>query len=321
MLELDDDELCLLGLCATEGVGPASVARLRREARSRGVPLHVVMAMSAAELEAEVGLPRASAEAVAAMADPCRTGWSVLAQLSRIGASVVIEDRPGYPARLREFLGTQAPPVLFVAGSPSVLQNPCTAIVGSRQPSRGARGAARALAGELAASGTTVVSGGARGIDTTAHRAAASAGSTIVVPALGLARFRWRGLGVAELMDRGWCAVGQFPPSARWRAAHALMRNRTIVALSDAVVAFEPRDTGGTWQGCTTALRMRKPLFVVTASREGAKGRGLTHLVRRGGVALDPARMPDSAALAQLVADYRPPVSLGQLPLLDSLEP
>jgi predicted Rossmann fold nucleotide-binding protein DprA/Smf involved in DNA uptake len=93
------------------------------------------------------------------------------------------------------------------------------------------------------------------------------------------------------------------------------MRNRTVVALSDAVVAFEPRDCGGTWHTCLTALRLRRALFVVTADRRGAKGRGLKLLVRAGAVALDPGRMPEGDALALLVADYRVPRAASQLPL------
>ena len=79
------------------------------------------------------------------------------------------------------------------------------------------------------------------------------------------------------------------------------------MALSEAVVAFEPRDGGGTWHSSINALRMRKPLYVVTGSQRGGKGRGLTRLVRMGAVALDPVRMPDPAAFRRLVAEYRPP--------------
>ncbi|GAG51760.1 unnamed protein product, partial [marine sediment metagenome] len=67
-------------------------------------------------------------------------------------------------------------------------------------------------------------------------------------------------------------------------------------------------------------LRMRKPLYVVAASRQGATERGLRRLVRLGAVALDPQRMPDSAALALLMADYRPPPCVGQIALFESLD-
>jgi len=211
MPDTDEERLCLVGLCAAPGVGPASVACLRRAAREQRVPLSEVVALPAEVLEGELGLAPPAARSVAALS-----------------------------------------------------------------------------------------------------------GATCAVPAVGVCRFRWRGASSAELAERGWCVLGQFPPDAGWRTAHALMRNRMIAALSDAVVAFDPRDTGGTWHTSLWALRMRKPLFVVGTSREGAKGRGLTHLVRFGAVALDPDRMPDAADFARLVADYRPAAPPDQLPLFDT---
>jgi predicted Rossmann fold nucleotide-binding protein DprA/Smf involved in DNA uptake len=117
-----------------------------------------------------------------------------------------------------------------------------------------------------------------------------------------------------------WCCIGQFPPHAGWQAAYALIRNRTIVALADAVVAFEPRDRGGTWHSSLNALQMRKPLFVVSAARRGARGRGLQRLVRLGAVALDPRIMPDPDEVDRLAAEYSPPPAVDQLPLFRTPE-
>jgi DNA processing protein len=319
--EPSDDDLCIISLCATEGVGPASVAMLQRAAQSRGVSLRAAMALPVAELEADLGLSPPVARAVAGIASPLAAGRALLERLSRMGIRAVTAGDPDYPERLTECLGLYAPPVLFLAGEPSLLRRPSLAIVGSRRPSNAAVEAASSLARQQAATGVTIVSGGAHGIDTAGHVAAARAGGTVVVPALGVARFRWPLPGGAGIAEGHWCAVGQFPPQSGWRAAQALIRNRTIVALSDAVVAFEPRDSGGTWHSSITALQMRKPLFLVTAARDGAKGRGLMRLVRQGAVALDPRRMPDAPALARLVAEYRPPPSPDQLALFDGAGP
>jgi DNA processing protein len=318
---LDDEMLCLVALCATEGIGPSTVNVLRRTASARGAPLSEILALPAGRLEAEVGLPAPAARAVAAMGEPLGAARAVLDALGRLGAHPVLAGDRDYPARLVQCLGAQAPPVLFIAGDVALLHTPCLAIVGSRAPSRAAVGATRRLAAEQAAAGVTVVSGGAQGIDTTAHLAAARSGGTAVVPAAGLATWlRGRSTSRSPLAGR-WCAVGQFPPQAPWRGAQAIIRNRTIAALADAVVAFEPRDTGGTWHTSITALRMRKPLFVVAASHQGAKGRGLRRLVRLGAVALDPRHMPDPPALAMLIADYQPPPAPDQLPLFGDEAP
>jgi len=313
--ELDEEGLCVVSLCAAEGVGPATVARLRQAAHERGLSLRAIMALSRAGLQRELALTPPAAKAVADIKEPVAAGRSLVKRLARIGIRAVPAGCAGYPERLSVSLGYQAPPLLFLAGDESLLRHRCLAIVGSREPSKQAADAARSLAGQEAAAGTTIVSGGAHGIDTAAHIAAASSGGTAVVPAVGLARFRWLQGRAGWLHERRWCAIGQFPPEARWRAGQALIRNRTIVALSEAVVAFEPRDSGGTWHSSVTALRMGKPLFLVSASRQGAKGRGFRQLVRHGAVALDPLRMPDGPALARLIAEYRPLRSPDQLAL------
>jgi DNA processing protein len=317
MLEASDNELCLIALSDTEGIGPASMAALRRLARRRGEPLHKVLALPAEALAAEAGLTPAVASALPRVGEPRAHGRAVLAEAARTETRVVCAGRPDYPARLTALLGDLAPPVLFLRGECSLLEAPCVAVVGSRRPSRWAQDAARWLAGQLAQDGVTIVSGGAEGIDTTAHSAALMTGATAFVPPMGLAKFDWRPGAGRRLPHGRWCAVGQFPLQSGWRTAQALLRNRTIVALSEAVVAFEPRDGGGTWHSAVNALRMRKPLYVVCASQRGGKGRGLTRLVRMGAVALDPVRMPDAAAFRRLTAEYRVPPVPEQAPLFD----
>jgi len=310
MLEPTDEELCLIALSTTEGVGPATMAALCRMARQRAEPLHKVLTLPPEVLQAQAALAPGVAAALAHVGDARRQGRSALAQTARSGMRVVCIGRPDYPARLTALLGEQAPAVLFLRGEPSLLGASCVAVVGSRRPTRWAQDAARFLAGQLAQDGVTIVSGGAVGIDTAAHKSALLRGATVFVPPVGLATFRWRGAAGRRLPQGRWCMVGQFPPHSGWRTAQALMRNRTIVALSDAVVACEPRDTGGTWHSSINALRMRKPLYVVSASQRGGKGRGQARLVRMGAVAMDPVRMPDAAAFQRMVADYRvPPVA------------
>jgi len=323
MLEATDNELCLIALSDTEGIGPATMAALRRLARKRAEPLHRVLALAPEALADEAGLTALAAAALPGVGDPRLRGRAVLEEAARTGTRVVCAGRPDYPGRLTALLGEQAPPVLFLRGECGLLDAPCVAVVGSRRPSRWAQEAARSLAGQLAQDGVTIVSGGAEGIDTTAHAAALLTGATAFVPPMGLARFDWRAPAGRRLLrgGAGWCAVSQFPLQSGWRTAQALLRNRTIVALSEAVVAFEPRDSGGTWHSAINALRMHKPLFVVCGSQRGGKGRGVTRLVRLGAAALDPVRMPDAGAFRRLVAEYRTPPVPEQAALFDSTGP
>jgi DNA processing protein len=321
----DEDRLCLIALSAAPGIGPAALWRLREAARAAGMPLVELLSLPEGRLAGELDLAPSAARAVASLGDPLASGRALLRSARQAGCAVSLAGEPGYPFRLADHLGRSAPPVLYLAGDAALLDRRCVAMVGSRRPTAAAARAARALARGEASGGATVVSGGARGIDTAAHTGALGGGATLAVPAVGAARFcrrapwrRRRGPGEEAppgAASRRWCVLGQFPPHAPWRTQHALMRNRTIAALSDVVIAFEPRDCGGTWHTSTAALAMGKPLFVVSACRRGAKGRGLRRLVRLGAVALDAGRMPDVAELARLAADYRPPARPAQTDL------
>ncbi|HEX6737681.1 MAG TPA: DNA-processing protein DprA, partial [Vicinamibacteria bacterium] len=108
------------------------------------------------------------------------------ARCLREGVVLVGWDESLYPALLRRVY--DPPPVLWVKGRleppPAA---PAVAVVGARQASRMGLEFARLLARDLAAAGATIVSGLARGVDTSAHEGAlAAAGRTVAVLGSGL---------------------------------------------------------------------------------------------------------------------------------------
>jgi DNA processing protein len=133
---------------------------------------------------------------------------------------------PGYPTRLADL--RDAPVRLHVRGR---LDEPTrsVAIVGTRAASGHGAAAARALAGELAAAGWVVISGGAIGIDAAAHRGALDAGgATVAVLASGLdAPYPHRHHPLFdELCGRGGALVTPFEPGVPPRRWHFVRRNR-----------------------------------------------------------------------------------------------
>jgi len=302
----EQNRLCLLGLAAAEGLGPVTLNRLVAGAERAGLALGDALALPGQELRRRFGIRARFVHRLKAVRAPAASGKALAGELAAVGARPVFAWSAEYPSMLLRCLGEGAPPVLFVQGSVGILRSPCVGIVGSRTPSGGARAAASVLAAQLAAAGMTVVSGGAAGIDAAAHKAALGTGATAAVPPVGIARFRWRGVGLRRPAGERWCVLGQFPPLEGWKTANALARNRTIVALSSAVVAFEPRDTGGTWNSCVAALRMGKPLFVASSRATPPLRRGLRALVRMGACALDIERMPDAEEVQELMHRHGP---------------
>ena len=112
----------------------------------------------------------------------------VVAELERIkkfGAHIITSEDDAYPSLLREIY--DPPLVLYVRGELKPEDAHAVAMVGTRQSTLYGRQTAERLARQLAASGVTVVSGGARGIDSAAHHGALqSDGRTIAVLGTGL---------------------------------------------------------------------------------------------------------------------------------------
>ena len=95
-----------------------------------------------------------------------------------MGARVIGQSDPCYPANLRPL--PDAPPVLIARGALVPEDKFSVAIVGSRRAAEYGLSLAHHFARELTAHGLTVVSGGARGVDTRAHRGALDGGGRTV---------------------------------------------------------------------------------------------------------------------------------------------
>ena len=139
-----------------------------------------LLGLSAAELAKSLGLLPAEAERIARLLD---RGGSLALELEHLAASgiwCVTRADDAYPARLRNALKHQAPPVLFGAGEFEILPKPSIAIIGSRTLDESGESFARSLGALCAGQSVTVVSGGARGTDRVAMQAALEAGGHAV---------------------------------------------------------------------------------------------------------------------------------------------
>ena len=152
-----------LALALTTGLGPT---RIKKLIEHYGTAERVFQA-SLTELEA-TGMRAVSAQSIA-------TGKSLeLAQqecvnAAETGSRIISLSDPEYPLRLKEIY--DPPIVLFVKGSVEVLAQPGIAMVGTRHPTPYGSGMAERLSTDLAARGLVIISGLARGIDTSPPKA------------------------------------------------------------------------------------------------------------------------------------------------------
>ncbi len=183
-----------------------------------------------------------------------------------------------YPERLRQI--PDAPALLYARGDVGLLRAPLVAVVGSRECSPAAADIASRLAGDLSASGITVVSGMAAGVDAYAQRAALKqAGRSIAVMATGIdviypaSHFR-----LYEDLSAAGLIVTEEPPHAKPQPGSFPVRNRIISGLSLGVVVAEALSLkSGSLITATLAAEQGRNVYVPASDlfrggcREGTK--------------------------------------------------
>lgn len=216
-------------------------------------------------------------------------------ELNDSGVKIIPLDHKYYPPRLREYMDNQAPPILFVMGNISLLKAKGVSIVGSRSASQEGLNMTTNIASRLGKVGINIVSGYAKGVDTTAHLGSLNNyGTTTIVLSYGILEF------VKKLAFRNpeWddkiLVVSQFHPKNKWTAQNAMIRNLLICALSHAVVIIETGKEidergrmSGTYSQGRNALRINLPLFVVSPKIFNQQHLGNEQLIKLGGIEID----------------------------------
>ncbi|WEK09979.1 MAG: DNA-processing protein DprA [Candidatus Pseudomonas colombiensis] len=234
-----------------------------------------------------LGLPAACAEA--RRSAQVRDGAShALAWLERPGQHLLMLGQPGYPALLAEL--PDAPPLLFVAGAPEILEKPQLAMVGSRRASRPGLDTATAFSRELAAAGFVITSGLALGIDGAAHQAAlAVGGQTVAVLGTGLEKlYPQRHRALAEAMiERGSAVISEFPLDTPPLPDHFPRRNRIISGLSLGVLVVEASVASGSLITARLAAEQGREVYAIPGSIHHPGARGCHQLIRDGAVLVE----------------------------------
>ena len=187
-----------------------------------------------------------------------------------------------YPEDLR---GVDSPPqMLYIVGNPEALQ-PGLAVIGARKATPYGRSCARRFARIAAEKGVTIVSGGARGCDSEAHRAALEARAPTVV-FLGGGCDRLYPPEHVELfqriVDAGGAVVSEHPWDFRPLPYTFRARNRLIAGLARAVLIVEAGLPSGTFSTADEALGMGKEVLVVPGSIASPASHGSNRLLYQG---------------------------------------
>jgi DNA processing protein len=201
------------------------------------------------------------------------------------GIWVISRADAGYPKRFKARLKENAPPILYGCGEPSLLELGGLAVVGSRHVDEGLKEYTMSVGAKAAEAGRPIISGAAKGIDSSAMAGALECGGMVIgVMADSLERAALA-KGNREALREGRLAlVSPYDPAAGFNVGHAMQRNKAIYAFADAsLVVTSDFEKGGTWAGAIEQLEKYRfgPVFVRFSS---ASSKGNVALLQRGGV-------------------------------------
>src|SRR5213078_3161338 len=155
-----------------------------------------------------------------------------LKRIEEYGCHILTQTDADYPDLLRQIY--DPPIVLYVRGRLTAKDKNGVAMVGSRMTTHYGIETARKLAYQLAYVGVTVVSGGARGIDTAAHQGALSGkGRTICVLGTGInIVFPPENAELFERITTSGAVVSQYPFNRQADRQSFAIRNRIVAGMT-----------------------------------------------------------------------------------------
>lgn len=260
-LPVDGERFAALALWCVPALGEAEIARRTRRAGS----LEAVLAELPAAREA---------------------GLRALEAAAALGAQILLPGDAAWPPRFSDLKRKVG--ALFVRGELRAEKTglaPAIAIVGSRHATAHGLSFAEHLASDLGRAGSTIISGGALGIDGAAHRGALGVGgATVAVLGSGLDRlYPPQHVPLLEqISERGGALVTEYPFGTAPLPGLFPRRNRLIAALSQAVVVVQAAARSGSLVTAREAAVLGVPVLAVPGSPGDAVAEGTNELLRNG---------------------------------------
>jgi DNA processing protein len=218
--------------------------------------------------------------------------YSNFEKLKSDGITIIGIDDEKYPQSVLQNMGDNAPPILYCKGYLPLLNQKGVSIVGARDVGDFEITITKSIAQKLAENGINVISGYAKGVDTSAHLGALEAhGTTTMILSFGTNHITIK----RELKDLNWeknaLFVTQFAPNEKFSGHNAMKRNKLVCAMSKAIVVIKSgpeKDSSGKMSGTfdagKSALKMDIPVFVLSPQILKPAPQGNIDLIKLGGI-------------------------------------
>ena len=271
-----------LTLSLTDGIGPVIARRLIERAGSA----EAACASDANLLRTIEGVGATKSGSIARSLSEARAKVEdVIAKaLAKPGMGFTCPDDADFPHLL--FSAPDAPLALFKRGTLEPRDLNSIAIVGSRKCSLYGREQAERFARLLAGAGFTVISGGARGVDSFAHQGAMQNknGRTIAVLGSGLdVPYPPENVNLFEQIAENGCLLSEFPLGTPPKAENFPRRNRIVSGMSRGVLVIEADERSGALITARQAIEdHQRPVMCIPGRVDNPQSAGPHKLIREG---------------------------------------
>src|SRR5882672_10112403 len=272
-----DSREALVALNMIEHVGPVRVRQLLEHFGDAPSILHA----SKLRLLQVHGIGEETAEAIVKWEKTVDLNGE-LKRIQEFGCHILTQADEAYPELLRQIYD---PPIaLYLKGRLSAKDKNAIAMVGSRLTTHYGLETARKLAYQLAYVGVTIVSGGARGIDTAAHQGALSAkGRTVAVLGNGInIVFPSENADLFERIAANGAVITQFPFNRKADKQSFPIRKRIVAGMTLGTVVVEANLTSGALITANFATEYGRQVFAVPGRIDSPRSKGCHELIKKG---------------------------------------
>ena len=204
----------------------------------------------------------------------------------RKGIKIISFSDSLYPQALKEI--SDCPPLLYALGNEALLNHASSlAVVGSRNASVNGRKIASRLSYELTENNTLIVSGMARGIDSSAHKGAMYAlnqqGPTIAVLGTGIdIPYPEENKELYKQIIHQGLVISEYPLGTLPQPQNFPRRNRIIAGLTKGTLVVEANLQSGSLITARLALEQNREVFAIPGSPIESRSTGTNQLIKDG---------------------------------------
>lgn len=263
------EKLAWLRLSRTENIGPITFYKLLERFGS-----------AEAALKALPDLAKRGGRMEGLKAFAADLAEKEIEQIDKFNGKLIARDEPEYPSLLAQV--EDAPPLITVLGHTTLFTKPALGVVGARNASLSGRKITEDFSRKIGAAGYVIVSGLARGIDTSAHTAALSTG-TIAVVAGGIDVIypRENEKLYQQIAEQG-AVIAESPFGTEPLARHFPRRNRIVSGLALGVLIVEAALKSGSLITARMALEQNREVFAIPGSPLDPRAEGTNKLIQDG---------------------------------------